>query len=158
MTVNMGPGPSTAYNPRCLTRDFSPWLSTRTLNTSIVQWGQVTTQFALYDFRTQGISLEVSGMTYHAGGHLSVGGDIGEMGNMYSSPGDPLFYLHHANLDRLWNQWQRASKSPGSIPVTISSWSIPMMLTFLLFQRLGRPQGRHRWPGYHVRLPLRLHG
>jgi tyrosinase len=29
--------------------------------------------------------------------------------NLWSSPNDPLFYLHHANLDRIWSIWQRQS-------------------------------------------------
>ncbi|KAI5850689.1 hypothetical protein BZA05DRAFT_338477 [Tricharina praecox] len=39
----------------------------------------------------------------HFAGHNSIGG---EMANPISSPGDPLFYLHHAWLDKLWWNWQ----------------------------------------------------
>jgi len=31
-----------------------------------------------------------------------------------ASPSDPLFFLHHANIDRLWDRWQQAH--PGSVP------------------------------------------
>jgi len=39
----------------------------------------------------------------HNAGHGGVGS---QMGNPISSPGDPLFYLHHAYLDMLWAKWQ----------------------------------------------------
>ncbi|TEB22510.1 Di-copper centre-containing protein [Coprinellus micaceus] len=41
----------------------------------------------------------------HGGGHAMVGG---EMTNTYSAGADPLFYLHHGGLDRLWWKWQQA--------------------------------------------------
>ncbi|KAL0563121.1 hypothetical protein V5O48_018955, partial [Marasmius crinis-equi] len=41
----------------------------------------------------------------HGSGHLTVGGD---MGDFYSSPVDPLFFLYHANVDRIWWEWQVA--------------------------------------------------
>jgi tyrosinase len=43
----------------------------------------------------------------HNGGHRAVGG---EMTNPISSPGDPLFYLHHTFLDRVWWRWQALDK------------------------------------------------
>lgn len=33
------------------------------------------------------------------------------MYNQNGSPGDPVFFLHHANLDRHWWQWQKANLS-----------------------------------------------
>ncbi|KAF6755029.1 hypothetical protein DFP72DRAFT_812163 [Ephemerocybe angulata] len=44
----------------------------------------------------------------HGGGHANVGG---EMLNIYSAAADPIFYLHHANLDRAWWKWQEADKA-----------------------------------------------
>jgi len=39
----------------------------------------------------------------HSAGHGGVGM---QMLNPVSSPGDPIFFLHHAWLDRLWSKWQ----------------------------------------------------
>ncbi|GLA74820.1 hypothetical protein AtubIFM55763_006066 [Aspergillus tubingensis] len=41
--------------------------------------------------------------TPHRGGHWAVGG---VMEDVKTSPGDPLFYLHHGYIDRLWYRWQ----------------------------------------------------
>lgn len=40
----------------------------------------------------------------HTSGHYISGGDPG--GDPMVSPGDPIFYFHHAALDRLWWIWQ----------------------------------------------------
>lgn len=45
----------------------------------------------------------------HFGGHNFTGGTM----SGGSSPLDPLFYLHHGNLDRLWAIWQR--NNPGAV-------------------------------------------
>ncbi|MDH3226233.1 MAG: tyrosinase family protein [Thermoleophilia bacterium] len=37
----------------------------------------------------------------HNPGHVWVGGDMALM----TSPNDPVFYLHHCNIDRLWARW-----------------------------------------------------
>ena len=45
----------------------------------------------------------------HAGVHNAVGGDMSGS----NSPTDPLFFLHHSNIDRLWSQWQAAHPGLG---------------------------------------------
>lgn len=42
-------------------------------------------------------------MGMHNSGHTTIGGD---MTDMFVSPGDPIFWLHHANIDRIWALWQ----------------------------------------------------
>jgi tyrosinase len=32
----------------------------------------------------------------------------------FTSPADPLFWLHHANIDRIWHKWQRDPKRPDN--------------------------------------------
>jgi len=42
--------------------------------------------------------------------HAATGGDMGAL----ASPLDPIFWLHHANVDRLWATWQ--ASNPHMIP------------------------------------------
>ncbi|XJO76207.1 hypothetical protein BDV3_006766 [Batrachochytrium dendrobatidis] len=44
----------------------------------------------------------------HSGVHFGVGGD---MGIATVSASDPIFYLHHMNIDRLWAIWQEQSQN-----------------------------------------------
>ena len=43
----------------------------------------------------------------HAAGHSGIGG---QMENGVSSAGDPIFFLHHTWLDKLWTDWQAKDK------------------------------------------------
>lgn len=55
--------------------------------------------------------------------HNCIGGvgavDYGPYGNMtnFLSPVDPIFFLHHANMDRLWDVWTRKQQAAG-LPTT----------------------------------------
>ena len=47
----------------------------------------------------------------HNRGHGWVGGD---MSNPRISPNDPIFWMHHAQIDRIWSEWQK--RNPGEKP------------------------------------------
>jgi hypothetical protein len=55
----------------------------------------------------------------HGGVHVRTGGD---MGSVPSAGYDPIFYLHHANVDRLWAQWQAAH--PGALPASEATFAL----------------------------------
>lgn len=61
------------------------------------QVDQSLTQTSYDKFRS---SLET---TAHAGAHLWMGGSTA---NVATSPNDPTFWLLHANVDRIWAEWQ----------------------------------------------------
>ncbi|KAG5635596.1 hypothetical protein H0H81_010667 [Sphagnurus paluster] len=98
-TLSLGPGPIIQRHQlmRGLNASFLAYLTkAQVLNT--------TRQPTFESFR---IELEGRPVTpdvkIHDGGHRLIGGD---MADTYSSPADPIFYLHHANLDRIWWEWQ----------------------------------------------------
>lgn len=93
----IGDGSGLDYNPRCLTRDINPFWSLKDLNYAKVQSAILdTVNFAAFLQRFANPGL-------HPGGHFTIGG----MNNdLFSSPADPAFYFHHAQVDRVWTLWQ----------------------------------------------------
>lgn len=64
----------------------------------------------------------LEGRRIHGIGHVWTGGihaergTIGSMANVYTSPNDPVFFLHHANVDRIWAKWQQAHPNLSYLP------------------------------------------
>lgn len=48
--------------------------------------------------------------------HTWVGGRRGTMSFLDRAPADPIFWMHHANIDRLWWQWQTSPQGTGQNP------------------------------------------
>jgi hypothetical protein len=46
--------------------------------------------------------------------HIWVGGDMGPG----TSPNDPVFFLHHCNVDRIWALWQTAHPASAYLPAS----------------------------------------
>jgi len=92
-TLHTGPGYRNTVHciPRAINDDASRSSSTEKVNACL----------ELPDFAAAWPCMEAQP---HYGGHAGVGG---EMSNAISSPGDPLFYLHHTFLDRVWWRWQQ---------------------------------------------------
>lgn len=115
LTVNLGPltldlpggGVETApsgnaldWNPRCLKRDLVDYINQRFANASSVL-SQILKPQNVYDFQLQMQAVPGTGeLGVHGGGHYAIGGDPAR--DVAVSPGDPIFYLHHAQIDRVW--------------------------------------------------------
>ncbi|CAK4025475.1 Tyrosinase orsC [Lecanosticta acicola] len=122
MTVNLGPeslptpggvtetapsGNALDWNPRCLKRDLVDAVNQRYANYSSVL-SLLSTPKIIYDFQMQMQGVPGTGeLGVHGGGHYTLGGDPGR--DVYVSPGDPMFFLHHGNIDRVWWIWQMLS-------------------------------------------------
>ncbi|KAG4414580.1 hypothetical protein IFR04_012278 [Cadophora malorum] len=117
MKVNLGPVsptlaiegltasfPGSDYNPRCLRRDVSPWVSSR-WSTDKNSSDLITDNTDIGSFQTvmQG-DFATGFYGVHTAGHFTIGGDPG--GDIFVSPGDPAFWIHHAQIDRTWWIWQ----------------------------------------------------
>ena len=49
--------------------------------------------------------------------HFALGGDMAEFSTV---GGDPIFYLHHANIDRLWESWNRLGNKNPTDPAYVN--------------------------------------
>lgn len=102
------------YRPRCLKRDINQnWGAL--LNADAVAYLLACEDSACFAGRDDGFEGDVSAPwnafnLLHTAGHLSIGGLNNDV---YASAGDPVFYLHHAMVDRLWTVWQ--AQEPGRV-------------------------------------------
>ncbi|PQE28201.1 hypothetical protein CJF30_00010921 [Rutstroemia sp. NJR-2017a BBW] len=114
MTVNLGPvaglvgteaGPDggLGYNPRGLKRDVGPALNTRYANYSTVLNLLLKPDVNQYRILSEGVPYTVE-IGPHGGIHYTINGDPG--GDLFTSPGDPAFWVHHGQMDRMWTLWQ----------------------------------------------------
>ncbi|KAK6450055.1 tyrosinase [Trichoderma asperellum] len=52
----------------------------------------------------EGVPYSTEFISPHIAGHLTIGSDPGA--DIFASPGDPAFYVHHGTVDRKWILWQ----------------------------------------------------
>ncbi|PAN40177.1 hypothetical protein PAHAL_7G297400 [Panicum hallii] len=57
-----------------------------------------------------------------------------DMGNFYSAARDPVFFAHHANIDRMWHVW--SGLRPGNTGFTDPDW---LDASFLFYDEEARP-------------------
>ncbi|KAF4637486.1 hypothetical protein G7Y89_g594 [Cudoniella acicularis] len=90
-------------NPRCLRRDVNKFSAAVT--TANYTYALITKNPKIEDFQQVMLGTPTKNdWGVHLGGHYTIGGDPG--GDFYSSPGDPVFYMHHGMIDRIWWIWQ----------------------------------------------------
>ncbi|KAK7705175.1 hypothetical protein SLS64_008069 [Diaporthe eres] len=109
----------------CLARSFSD---------TIFDYGNTTyiEECLSYDNYTGALECYMS--LPHVAGHGGVGGTILSVAG---SPAEPLFFLHHTNLDRLWWNWQQAD--PDTRTYDIGNWSNIPPYSYLEQQYLDYP-------------------
>ncbi|KAF3037028.1 hypothetical protein E8E11_005910 [Didymella keratinophila] len=83
------------YNQRCLQRDLTNYASSNRLTTDNsynLTLGPAAKNIATFQNQLQGRFYQ-GFLGLHAAGHFSIGGDAGDF---FSSPNDPVFFMHHA--------------------------------------------------------------
>lgn len=118
MTITLGPivlpgaqpGPMGGLgdNPRPFRRDVGPAVNMRYANYSTVFNLLYKPDIDAYRFLSEGVALTQE-IGPHGGGHYTIGGDPG--GDFFIAPGDPAFYVHHGQMDRMWAMWQQLDPS-----------------------------------------------
>ncbi|KAK1981675.1 hypothetical protein LZ30DRAFT_592215 [Colletotrichum cereale] len=99
------PGGLLDYNPRCLSRDISDWTSQRWMtpaNLLNMTVGAAAANITTFQDELQG-RFSQGFLGTHSSGHMITNGDASDF---YSSTNDPVFFFHHAMVDKVYWLWQ----------------------------------------------------
>ena len=91
----------TQLNNHCLRRDFNAPVAEQYTNKTSIAYLLDAPDIGEFQSRMSGVGNKPPGP--HTAGHLQIGMD---MFDVFSSPNDPAFFFHHANVDRMWTIWQ----------------------------------------------------
>lgn len=115
----------TDYNPRCLRRDVTSYVtstwatSSNLLNVTI---GDAAATIGTFQQEIDGYRLPAN-LGFHAMGHAAMSADGADL---YTSPNDPVFYMHHAMLDAIYWIWQALHpEEAGDIWGTVTMRNTP---------------------------------
>ncbi|KAI9367056.1 hypothetical protein BJX61DRAFT_530241 [Aspergillus egyptiacus] len=140
MQVNLGPlmkslyideievqnGTGLNYNPRCLRRDINKEAAKWTTVDHVMDLLENYRDILSFQNRLQG-DFPNGYLGVHSGGHYTISGD--PAGDFFASPGDPVFFLHHAAIDRLYWTWQNLDPADRTFvvdgPIMMPGFGIP---------------------------------
>lgn len=98
------PPPSFEYNPRCLNRSLNDFVSSTYNNQTVIDDLLATETIDEFQLVLDHNPFVMDGsIGIHGGGHWSLGATHSDL---FASPQDPAFFLHHSMIDRLWADWQ----------------------------------------------------
>ncbi|KAI1127771.1 Di-copper centre-containing protein [Nemania abortiva] len=113
------------YNPHCLARDLSAFTAVNWLtlgNILNITVGAASGSVLLFQNELQGRFTD-GFLGLHTAGHGVMGGTSGDI---FASPVDPVFFLHHAMLDRVYWLWQALHPTKANtIAGTITLFNTP---------------------------------
>ncbi|KAI0408570.1 Di-copper centre-containing protein [Xylaria palmicola] len=113
------------YNPHCLSRDLSAFTAVNWLtlpNILNVTVGAASRSVGLFQNELQG-RFNDGFLGLHTAGHGVMGGISGDI---FASPVDPVFWLHHAMIDRTYWLWQALHPNLAkTIAGTLTLFNIP---------------------------------
>jgi tyrosinase len=113
MTVNIGPGFTT--QPRCVNRKITDFLSAQTgtsyVNTAVSKKTYAEALDTIYSgphlYGHMALSMMVSIQPpQHREPANRTDFPLVQNGDSITSPGDPLFIMHHGFVDKMWASWQ----------------------------------------------------
>ncbi|KAK8081670.1 Tyrosinase-like protein [Apiospora saccharicola] len=114
-------GPKFSYRPRCVRHDINNALGQKWAGDERaveLLTGAATGQagIAEFDAGIENTGTDTEGFYgLHQYGHFAVSGD--PSGDFYNSPNEPLFWLHHGQVDRLWWIWQNQKPAERALAI-----------------------------------------